>query len=409
MKNKYHSFLRITLLTLFALSCSLFSSIPMEPQPGVPEAAPQEEVEQPSQSEDIFPISDLPTGIIAKKNGTLSLFDREGYTLTQLNATGLSYVDKSNLHIAKGFSQENTGLSIVYFSIEQNNSLLFNNYGQISTLLSNPNFSGLAGAEGKPIIAFTTAEFSGDSLISNLYVGTTRSLPTAEPVLSDNDPQGWALVALAVDTDNEEPIGVWYSKRPWGIGGDIVFDPRRTLSYLDLQTRVSSQYLGAEANPSAISTDRKWLAYTNDTSVGAGSGAMAVRNVQTGENISYPLLTAVDQRGAGQASFSPGNQFLAWMEGSGWQMAETPNFHSVVRVGNMNGNVIADFADTSFLSISGLGTVQRVEPVGWFDDNTLVIMARGEFWEDAVLILVDIPSKTPRLLAQGVFAGFAYP
>lgn len=409
MRKTHHSFLRITLLILFAISCSLFSSIPMEPVPVVPEAASQEELEQPSQSEENIPLSDLPTGIVAEKNGILTLFDREGYTLTQLNVTGLSYVDNSNLHIAGGFSEGSAGLSIVYFSFEQNNSLLFNNYGQISTLLSNPNFSGLAGAQGKPIIAFTTAEFSGDSLIGNLYVGTTQSLPTAEPVLSDNDPQGWALVALAVDTYIEEPVGVWYSKRPWGIGGDIVFDPRRTLSYLDLQTRVSSQYLGTEANPSAISADRKWLAYTNDTSVGAGSGAMTIRNVQTGENISYPLLTAVDQRGAGRASFSPNNQYLAWMEGSGWQMAETPNFHSVVRVGNMNGNVIADFADSAFLSISGLGAVQRVEPVGWLDDNTLVIMARGELWNDAVLILVDIPSKTPKLLAQGVFAGFAYP
>lgn len=90
-------------------------------------------------------------------------------------------------------------------------------------------------------------------------------------------------------------------------------------------------------------------------------------------------------------------------------MAEVPNFHSVVRVGNMNGNVIAEFADTAFLAVSGLGTVQRVEPVGWFDDNSLVIMARGELWEDAVLILVDIPTKIPSLLAQGVFAGFTYP
>ncbi len=58
---------------------------------------------------------------------------------------------------------------------------------------------------------------------------------------------------IAVDAYNEQPVGVWYSKRPWGIGGDIVFDPRRTLSYLDLQTGVNSQYLGAEANPSAVS------------------------------------------------------------------------------------------------------------------------------------------------------------
>lgn len=54
---------------------------------------------------------------------------------------------------------------------------------------------------------------------------------------------------------------------------------------------------------------------------------MSIRNISTGENISYPLLAAVDQRGAGEASFSPNNQYLAWMEANGWQMAEAPNFH----------------------------------------------------------------------------------
>jgi hypothetical protein len=136
---------------------------------------------------------------------------------------------------------------------------------------------------------------------------------------------------------------------------------------------------------------------------------MAIRNIETGVGLSYPLQNAVDQRGAGEASFSPNNQYLAWMEGSGFQMADIPNFHSVVRVGNLNGNIIAEFADTAFVAASGLNTVARVEPVGWFDDNTLAVMARGEAWNDAVLLMIDIPSQNVRFLAQGVFVGFIYP
>jgi len=81
----------------------------------------------------------------------------------------------------------------------------------------------------------------------------------------------------------------------------------------------------------------------------------------------------------------------------------------VVRVGDLNGNVIAEFADTALVGVSGLGVVQRIEPVGWFDDTSLVIMARGEYWDEAVLLLVDIPSQSARLLAQGIFVGFTYP
>lgn len=406
MKKTYHFYSGIAFLTLFTFACSLFSTPSTDTPIPAPEIAPQEEpVSVPT--EILAPT--LPIGVVTEKDGVLSLFDRDGYTLVQVNVAGLSYADESNVHIAGTFPQGSASLPLVYFSFEQNSSLLLNKNGQISTLVSVPDFSGLAGVQGKAILAYTRVEYAGENLISYLYVGTLQTLPMAAPVFTDNNPQGWGLVALAVDVDEKQPIGVWYSKRPWGIGGDIVFDPRRTLSYLDLRTGVSSQLLGAEANPSAISADRKWLAYTNDSSVGTGVGTMAIRNIETGENLSYPLQNAVDQRGAGRASFSPNNQYLAWMEGSGWQMAETPSFHSTVRVGNLNGNVIAEFADTFFLTVSGLGSVQRVEPVGWFDNNTLVIMARGEHWNDAVLIMVDIPSQTSRLLARGAFVGFVYP
>ena len=136
---------------------------------------------------------------------------------------------------------------------------------------------------------------------------------------------------------------------------------------------------------------------------------MTIRNLKTGENLSYPLQAAIDQRGAGVATFSPSNQYLAWMEGSGWQMAEKPTFRSVIRIGDLNGNVITEFPDTALISSSGMNTVQRAEPVGWLDENTLIIMARGEHWDEAVLLKIDIPSRTPSFLAKGVFVGFVYP
>ena len=415
MKTNRHFYIGIAFLVMLTFACTLFSA-PVAPQPSFPEepptaAPPQaEEVPQAPVTEPEIISQYLPIGVATSTGSGLRVFDRLGYTLVEINTPGLFYSDRSNLHLAGGLPEGSANLPVVYFSFEQNESLLLNTNGQISTLLPIPYFAGLAGATGEPVVAYTTADLStSGSLLGQLYVGRLESLPTAAPVLTDDDPQGWALVALAVDVENDEPVGVWYSKRPWGIGGDIVFDPRRTLSYLDLGTRTVSQFLGAEANPSAISADRIWLAYTDDTSVGAGAGEMMIRNILSGVNISFPLLPAVDPRGAGNAVFSPGNQYIAWMEGNGFQMAETPNFHSVVRVGNMNGNTIAEFADTALVTVSGLGIVQRVEPVGWFDDETLVIMARGERWDETVLLKIDIPSKTPSFLAQGAFVGFVYP
>ena len=406
MKQKNQLYLWLAFLILFSFACSLFSTPPIESTPITPEIALQtESTAQPTE----IPAPKLPLGVVTEKDEVLSLYDREGYTLVQADVSALSFTDESYLHLAGNFSQENPNLPVFYFSFEQNNSLLLSNNGQISTLLSTPNFSGLAGVDGEAIIAYSTTEFLNDSLLSNLYVGTSQSLPIVESVLSENSAEGWGLSALAVDAEEGQPTGIWYSRRPWGIGGDIVFEPRRTLSYLDLRTGTVSQFLGVDANPSAISADRKWLAYTNDDSAGASLGSMTIRNIETGENLSYLLQNAIDQRGAGRASFSPNNQYLAWMEGSGWQMAETPSFHSVIRVGDRNGNVVAEFADTSFLAVSGMTVVQRVEPVGWLDNETLIIMVRGEHWDEAVLIMFDLPSQSSSFLAHGVFIGFVYP
>jgi len=55
-----------------------------------------------------------------------------------------------------------------------------------------------------------------------------------------------------------------------------------------------------------------------------------------------------------------------------------------------------------------LGVVNRVEPVGWFDDQTLVVMARGEVWDDVALITVDLNTQAKTKIAQGSFVGFVY-
>ena len=406
-KNKN---LRIILpfLSLFIFACSFFSA-PSTPTPFLPtQEIPPTQTASPTPTKIPAPV--LPMGVMTEKNGILSLFDREGYTLTQVDVSGISYADKSNVHIAGKFPAEGTNLPVVYFSFEQNSSLLFRNNEQTTTLLSLPDFFSLVGAVAEPIIAYSTIEDINGSLQSNLYLMTLNGLPTITSLLSENNAEGWGLIALAIDVDDAgKPSAIWYSKRPWGIGGDIVFEPRRTLFYLALGNGQSAQFLGADATPCALSANRKWLAYTNANDAITGVGQMLIRNLETGQNLSYPLQSAAEQRGAGAASFSPNNQYLAWMEGSGWQMSETPSFHSVIRIGDMNGNVIAEFSDMALTSISGMSLIARVEPVGWLDNNTLVVMAHGEYWDEVVLLMIDIPSQSSSFLAQGAFVGFVYP
>ena len=412
MKHKRTLITMLLLIaTLLILSCSLFepdSSAPPTPTQPLAEPIPPTDVpaEEPSATY-------LPVGIAANKSEQekVTVYDRDGYTLIEISTPGMSYSNPANVHVAGTFTQGNSNLPILYYAFEQNNSLLLSHNQQVTTLISIPYFADLVGAPGTDIIAYSIANYDNNlnALRTQLFVGASSALANAAPVLTEDDPQGWAVVALSIGAENGSPVGVWYSKRPWGIGGDIVFEPRRSLFYLDLATGTSSQILGAEANPSALSDDQSWIAYTDDTNVGSGAGAMSIRNLQSGANVTFSLLPASEPRGAGTATFSPSNQYLAWMEGNGWQMAEIPNFHSVVRVGDLDGNIVAEIADTALVTVAGLGRVSRVEPVGWFDDHSLVIMARGEVWDQASLLLVDIPSQTTSFLASGVFLGFVYP
>ncbi len=404
---KTNRILRVSLLVPLIFACSFFSTLQGEPESSPPPSPPVAEPSPASPTQS--PLSPYPLGVAAKSNGSLSLFDREGYTLVQLNTGGISEADEKQIHIAGGYTSENKNLPVIYFSFDQNNALMLNDQGQVTTLSSVPDFSHLVGVPGKAIIAYATTEYLSDGVGSALYVGSVASLPVASPVLYEKSAEGWSLEPLAVKTENGQAVGVWYSKYPHGIGGDIVFSPRRALFYLDLRTETPIQLLGAEANPSALSADQVWLAYTNEGEVDAAVGTMTVKNLSTGRSFSYPLQEVVDPRGAGEASFSPNNLYLAWMEGSGWQMSETPNFHSVIRVGDLNGNILFELADSAFAEVSGLGTVQRVEPVGWLDDQTLVVMARGEDWFSAELVMVDIPTQGLRFLAQGTFVEMVYP
>ena len=215
--KSFQRYLGLGVFLLFSLSCSLFSPPPMEPVPitQIP-SLPPPATEDISSEEDPVSAIKLPNGIVTQQNNTLTLFDLDGYTITQVEPP---YASAYMLHIAGPLPAGNTNLPLIYYSFEQNNSILFYNYGQVTTLKSAPYFANMIGAEGHPFIAYATAEFADDALISNLYVGTPESLPTAEAVLNDVDPQGWALSALAIDVDGLQATGIWYTKTPWGISG----------------------------------------------------------------------------------------------------------------------------------------------------------------------------------------------
>jgi hypothetical protein len=225
------------------------------------------------------------------------------------------------------------------------------------------------------------------------------------------DPQSFATIPLAVQASNNEPQGVWFSLMPYGIGGDIVFPPHKGLYYLDLMAGgPETLFLTDDFNPVGLSPDLNWVAYapTDNGFVSGQNPRITLYNLYTTVGIDIPINPASD-RGAGFAVFSPDNQYVAWMEGSGWMMAETPNFHSKVVIADINGNILAELPDNVLAAQSGDPNSTWVRPMGWLDAETLIVDVRGEDWNNTSLVKVRFDGSNIAYLASGQFEGFTYP
>jgi hypothetical protein len=218
------------------------------------------------------------------------------------------------------------------------------------------------------------------------------------------------MYPLSVQAENDEISAVFYTLIPWGIGGDIVFPPRKGLFQIDLESYGETLHLTEDFNPIGMSPDSSFVAYTTQNNmVDDPNTQVTIYNLidTTGR---YIDLASDSDRGAGYAVFSPDNHYVAWMEGAGWMMAETPNFHSRVRVVNVTaGTLTADLPDSIFSSIGSAPSIRTVRPVGWLDGEYLLVQAIGDDYNNPQLIKVRYDGTDMSYLTTGTFLEFLYP
>jgi hypothetical protein len=390
-------------LLALSLSCSLF--VPAA-RPTTPLQVPPSDADVPQAATQLPPVSSAPVpqprGLAAHSGDKLNFYDRQGTQLFQKNLPTSAFLQPANVHLAGNYLEGLPGVPVIFYSIADEESLvLLNVNGPTQTLVKTQAFAGMTGVPGLPIFAYGTVD-PQEYTRSFLFVGTLAALPTA-PVLTRDDPGGWAVKPLAIKVENYQPVGIWYTTIPFGIGGDIVFEPRRGLYFLDLVSSQSTELLSQDYAPSTLAADRIWVAYT-DTS----AAPLTIYNFQTGDRFSFPLLSESETRGAGNARFSSASQYVAWMEGNGWMMTDTPSFTATVRIAGTDGKLLLDLPMDSFSEVSGLGAVTWTSPAGWLDDASLVVQVRGSQWDQAVLLLVSLPDGNVSYLAQGEFVGFLY-
>lgn len=393
-------------LILTALACQTL--MPQAPQ--APQATQESQPPQSIPPEQPLAVPQSEAGIAARgfaavTGSTINFHEKNGLKYAEIRGPEYAFWETDRLHVAGPMPAGAQTVPLMYFVLDQGETLVYRDAnGQMFNLAQGQGFMGLTGVPAQPLVAFASVEYLEMALRSKIYAGSPQTLPNAAPLLTIDDPEGWAVKPILLETTNSAPSRIWYTRIAYGIGGDIVFEPRKSLRYLDVPSGQASQVLGDDVSPWDISPNHQWVAYSSEQ-----NSAMALRNLQTGASIAYNPLPAANPRGAGNAFFSPNGQSLAWMEGDGWLMAETPNFHATVRIGDLNGNVIAEFADSALGAALPGGKAAWVEPVGWLDSQTLLVQTRGTNWDEAAIVTVDTASQRISYLAPGVFVGLVYP
>jgi len=351
--------------------------------------------------------------------GSLVFYTSDGLTLGEMSAP---YADK--LHAA-GAYQGSLNFPLVFHSLDTNTrqqAIKINRGGQVVDLLSlseNVMMPNLVGIPGDPTIAFTTFQQENANIQTRFFFGSVDALP-AVPVFTLDDPEIRYSKVVAVQANVGASPGIWFTRTPWGIGGEIVFAYQKGLSHLEVVSGQVTEVLSPDSAFSGLSPDQTWIAY-NVRKEGGGSDFF-IRNLAGGEPILTPTLPESD-RGAGDGIFSPSNKYIVWREAQGSLMDGT--FHETIRVATLDGQTVNDFADTMFydvlqpqaqtgqpskIALPQFGEGTQVSPAGWLDDETFLVQANSpEKPHDGALVMVNALTGEMTFFAYGDFAGWFYP
>lgn len=417
MDKKAHIFLLGGILVLSGLACSLPITVtigqqaqPATPVPAMPPAQPASPV--PSEAPVLTPTAEgswqQPAAILADPmdNKGVNLLAPDGSILTELiHAAGVD-LDFSKTIPSSPYTLPNEANRVMYYTYQGSELNEFwggGTAGMGQTIAVIPNLAALEGKAWCDGFSYSTVEMSGDGTNNALYLAGQAELGKTGPILSTFDARGYAIFPVSVICGEGQPAGVWYADMPYGIGGDIVFPPFSGLYRYETANSGSVAVLDEGQRFSGISDDQSLVAYSHIDD----PATLFILDVKKNSQIGIPTLSGSD-RGAGDAVFSPDDAKVAWMEGSGYSMSDTPNFKQVIRAGTPGGAILVEKTDSDFGAAVGLSTLW-VKPVVWLDAANVLVEGRGEGWTDSYLLKLNTEKGTITLFAKGVYLGRYYP
>jgi hypothetical protein len=363
-----------------------------------------------SSAEEILLAQVTPSGVLALSAGsqTLALVDPMGAEAAMIPVPDIAGGDPRILHAAGSWSAGQPVPQIVFSVFMPQQAVKLSTGATLTSFPATDTFMGIAGAAGQPALALSVISYTGDFPVSRLFAGTSDSLPGSPSFYESQDSQmGMVLLPVAVKAAGGQPQGVWYIQTAWGVGGvDLIYPINRGLYFYDLTTGENGMALNPDCNFQGISPDQTLAACVQFN--GSGTSPLTVHHLEDGTLTTFALDAATD-RGAGYAVFSPDSQHAAWLEASG-SLTGDPEFKPVIRVGDTaSGAVLAEMDKTAAAQAAGWGSVSWMKPVGFLDNQTVLVEARAEDWDTVALLKYNLAANSVGLFHSGSFSGFVFP
>lgn len=359
-------------------------------------------------TEPVLPIKEkvaLPTAVLIHQDEgkRLLLLDLHGDQIRVMENPGTEAFNQPEyIHTIGGLSPEDqtVPLALRSFTFEGGREVLIMEHMQSAGAIPAPDLTYLESAAGQPVIAYSAVEWPpSNTMLSHIYLHAIDDpSPPTEPLISEALPESRALFPIAVYAIDGEPQGVWITRQINGIGG-VLFPPQRSLFYVDYATRLPLQALPMELAPRGLSPDYAYVAYT------AGRQLIFLY-LSSQKTVSIPI-SGDSTFGAGLVSFSPGNQNVAWTEGSGDLYSMPPNLKTWLRIATIAGEAKYRVDGNAIADVTGFQP-NWVAAVAWLDEETVLIQAHDFVNGEAALVCFHLPNEQITYFAEGQFIDLIY-
>jgi putative hemolysin len=353
----------------------------------------------------------IPFAVLVNTGDQLGItaYDRSGLSLGEWQTSPRT----GQIHAASPITDGIISTPLVFWSwgVEDNsNQLNFNLGGNITLLFSTSDptvmVTDMVGVPSSPMIAYSTLQYeeNGALIRSKVYLGEYQSLASAPPILVIESRDSEYITPLAIRMSEEKPVGIWFTYHMFGIGGTpALFTNNSGLYYFDIQSNTIYEFLPADKTFNNLAVNQAYATW-----VQSNSGDMQVTDLVNGQTVSFPKLPE-SERSAGFGMVSPSGGYVAWEEGINLIPGEEPPVFTV-RIGTMDGNILAEYPHVNFAKTSELGMETYIKLLGWLSDEVLLVGVSQSGKEGGtVIVAVNVNENNVTLFTRGEFAGFGYP